>query len=155
MRTNPIQKGLAVSIILLFIGVAVTPSINSKVIESNPKNLLLNRYRVFGIGYVSFLYRFNSSWHIEHDFDFMNSSIGWYYKLKLCVDNEQDMDGQWYCIFIKDMNSKIVYNKTKLPIQFYIYNFTGYLSLSYYSIPHGSWGYGFKILGIASDFRSA
>ncbi|HVP99912.1 MAG TPA: hypothetical protein VMT57_00165 [Candidatus Thermoplasmatota archaeon] len=148
------RKWLAVGIILLFIGVVAAPSVNSKVIESTPQNLLHNRYRVCGIGYVSFMYRFNSIWHIEHDFDFMNNSIGWYYKLKLYVDNEKDMNGQWYCFFIKDLNSKVVYDRTKLPIQFYIYNFTGYLSLGNYSIPHGPWGYCFKIFGVANDFKA-
>ena len=151
----PRWKWCTFGIVLLFIAATVTPSVNTRVIESSPKNLLQNRYRVFGIGYVSFVYRFDSSWHVEHDFNFSNSSIGWYYKLRLYVDNEKDMNGDPYCFFIKDMNSNIVYNRTTLPIQFYLCNFTGYLSLHYYFVPHGPWGYGFKILGIASDLRPA
>jgi hypothetical protein len=158
------KKLIAIGIIYLFIGIAVAPSINSTVVAlkeniinkcDNPKNLLKNRYRVFGIGFVSFMGIINSFWHIQRHFSFGNSTVGWYYKAKLYIDNENDMNDQWYCLFIKDMNSKTVYNKTKLPLEFNIYNFTGYLSLYYYSIPHGAYGCGFKIFGVANDFKAA
>jgi hypothetical protein len=172
MNKYPLQrKGLAIAILFLLFGVLPPSDLGYKFTTENQKNqnqlrtlqfsninnppdlLLHKRCRVFGFGFVLYMDVINSSWHhIAYETNY--SFRGFFYKANLLVTNQDDMQVHGYCLFIKDLNSGTTYNKKELPLDFYIYNFTGFIGLGYYYYPHGARGCGFYLFGNADDFQA-
>jgi hypothetical protein len=165
-----LRKGLVIAVLFLVFGVLLPSGLSNKnIIEiqkdqnqpralqfsdiNNPAGILHKGYRIFGFGFVFYMGVINSSWHhIAYETNY--SFRGLFYKANLLVTNQDDMQFHGYCLFIKDVNSGTIYNKKELPLDFYIYNFTGFIGLSYYHYPHGTSGCGFYLFGNADYFQA-
>jgi hypothetical protein len=141
-----IRKGLVIVIILLFIGINIIPSA-ARMLEKSSE-ISCKRYNVFGFGAVWYIAIINSSWN-RIAYETNHSLRGFFYKANIYVTNSEGMDGFWYCLFFS------IYNKNILPWHFYIYNFTGFIGLSYIFSPYSYRGCGFYLIGKADDFQSS
>jgi len=121
-------------------------------ILKTPGTLSHHRLRVFGIGFVFWIGIINVSWD-RILYESNDSIAGWCHGTTLLIANEEDMNEIGYCFFIKEILSFKGYTKRTLPYRFYLNNFSGYLTLFYYAVPHGPFGCGYKIIGKADDFQ--
>jgi hypothetical protein len=124
-------------------------------LSSSPP-LSFKQYRVFGTGDGWWIDPFNATWYVylfEGNDTYSYHTRGLYYKTNIYIVNHGGMQSGLYCLFIKDRQTRTLYNKTELPYRFIIYNFTGLIDLMYYSIPHGPQGCFFTLCGNAEDFQ--
>ena len=114
-------------------------------------------YRVLGCGDGWWIDPFNTTWHGNLHETYKNytyQTYGYYYKTCIYIVNCGGMLTGLYCLFIRDRETRTLYNKTELPYQFIIYNFTGYISLMFYGYPHGPDGCTFVLRGYAESFKA-
>ena len=143
------KKLLVVGVIVLFLGLAIAPSINANV--SKDDELVENigrQYLIFGTGDTSWLHVENESWKIGGKFRKL-------YNTNLIVGNSPGMLSLGYCIFIKDLKSGEIFNKETLPRHIYLNGLLGYMRANYYSYtPHGPVGFYFTIIGLIENYHS-
>ena len=148
-----IKKGLVVTVILLFIGLAIAPSINANVSKASIESEMVKittenlggHYLIFGTGDISWLNIENESWRFGGKYRGL-------YRAKIIFHNGPGMYGLGYCFFIKDLNSGEIFNKETLPRHIYLNDFFGYFRANYYSHPYGPTGFFFTILGFADNY---
>ena len=137
---------------LLFLGVAVAPSIYADVKEPEiveTEKILKNingRCVIIGMGDISWLHAENVSWHFGGPYRGI-------WKTNLIIGNGPGGTTLGYYLCLKDLDSGEFLYKTTLPRHIYLLNFSGYLKANYYSwMPHGPTGFYFSIVGRAEDY---
>jgi hypothetical protein len=112
-------------------------------------------YLIICGGDILYAQAYNATWHGNlhelHD-EYTYSTYGYYYKTNIYLCNDGGMSLGLYWIRIRDRETRTLFTKSMLPDQFIIYNFTGFISLAYYAIPHGPFGCDCGIRGFAQSF---
>ena len=123
----------------------INPSQTTSNGQMNGANIYRKRYMIFGFGDILGMGTYNLSW----GFGLFYRAL---FKTDLLVINYPGMYNRGYCFFIKDLNSGVIFNKTSLPEDVYICNYTGYIRAKPYSVPHGPFGIMYTMFGFADDW---